>query len=144
MQQELQNNKLIDAWRWGSPKPHRFSVRSREELAMAISHHDLTQGVVAVTLSGRLTFGPISSQVETITEELLQQGKRMIIFDVAGVTGLDSTGIGSFISSYSKIAAAGGKMRMAGAPGHILGVFHITKLDAVFSFYPTIEHAAKE
>ena len=111
---------------------------------MPVSHHDLTHGVVAVTLSGRITMGPISRQIETITDELLQQGKRTIIFDLAGVTGLDSTGIGSFISCYSKINAAGGEMRMAGATGHLLDVFRITKLDAVFSFYATLGDAAKD
>jgi anti-anti-sigma factor len=111
---------------------------------MPVNHHDLAQGVVAVTLSGRVTMGSISEQIETITEELLRQGKRTIISDLAGVTGLDSTGIGSLISSYSKIAAAGGEMRMAGATGHLLDVFHITKLDCVFSFYPTLGDAAKD
>jgi anti-sigma B factor antagonist len=111
---------------------------------MAVSYHDLAPGVAAVTLSGRVTLGPIAEQIETITEELLRQGKRTIIFDLAGVTGLDSTGIGSFISSYSKIAAAGGKMRMAGATGHLVDIFRITRLDAVFSFYPTLGDAAKD
>jgi hypothetical protein len=34
-------------------------------------------------------------------------------------------------------------MRMAGAAGHLVDVFHVTKLDLVFPFYATAEAAAR-
>jgi len=46
----------------------------------------------------------------------LAEGARKIIFDLSGVTVIDSTGIGRFIASFNKIMAAGGEMRMAGLP----------------------------
>jgi anti-sigma B factor antagonist len=110
---------------------------------MKTSYDDVAPGVVAVAVSGRVILGPLSEQIVTLIDELLRQGKRTIIFDLTGVTGLDSTGIGRFISSYNKIAAAGGKMRMAGATGHVFDVFHISQLDTVFPFYATVGEAAK-
>jgi anti-anti-sigma factor len=109
---------------------------------MTISHHDLAPGVIAVTLSGRLTIGPMCGKIATLTDELLREGKRTIIFDLAGVTRLDSTGMGYFISSYKKIAAVGGEMRMAGANGRVRAVFRISRLDTLFPFYPTVPEAA--
>jgi len=109
---------------------------------MKISHDEVKPGVAAVTLSGRVILGPLSEQIVTLIDELLRQGTRTIIFDLTGVTGLDSTGIGRFISSYNKIAAAGGKMRMAGASGHVFDVFHISQLDKVFQFYATVGEAS--
>jgi anti-sigma B factor antagonist len=110
---------------------------------MEIRHDEVAPGVVAVVLSGRVTMGPASEQIVTLILELLHQGKRTIIFDLAGVTSLDSTGIGRFISSYKMIKAAGGEMRMAGATGHFFDVFHISRLDTVFPFYATAEEAAE-
>jgi len=112
-------------------------------MLMEIRLNDVAPGAVAVVLSGRVIMGPASERIVTLIEELLHQGKRTIIFDLAGVTSLDSTGIGRFISSYKMIKAADGEMRMAGATGHLFDVFHISRLDTVFPFYATAEEAAK-
>lgn len=79
----------------------------------------------------------------SLVEDLLREGKRTIIFNIASVTRIDSTGIGRFISSYHKIAAAGGEMRMAGATGTLFQAFHVSLLDTVFRFYPDVEAACK-
>jgi anti-sigma B factor antagonist len=87
--------------------------------------------------------GTESEQIVTLVDGLLRQGKSTIIFDLAGVRRLDSTGIGRFIACYNEIVASGGKMRMAGATGHLLDVFRVTRLDSVFPFYVTAEEAAR-
>lgn len=107
-----------------------------------IGRQDLGGDAVAVELSGRILMGPESEAIETLTADLLKEGKRTIVFDLSGVTGLDSTGIGRFIASYNQVAAAGGEVRMAGASQRLLHVFHINRLDTVFSFYPTVPEAA--
>ena len=112
-------------------------------MLMEISHEDVAPGVAVVRLAGRVMMGPLSEQIVTVVEDLLRQGKRTVIFDLAAVTSIDSTGIGRFISSFNKIAAAGGEMRMAGATGHLFDAFHVSLLDTVFAFYPTAEDAAK-
>jgi anti-anti-sigma factor len=112
-------------------------------MSLEISHNQLAPGVVAVTLAGKLMLGPDGEQVVSLVERLLQQGNRTIVFDLAGVAAIDSTGIGRFIASFNKIVAAGGEMRMAGATGHLFQSFHVSMLDQVFPFYPTVEEAAK-
>jgi hypothetical protein len=37
--------------------------------------------------------------------------------------------------------AVGGEMRMAGAGGHVFQSFHVSLLDKVFRFYPTVDAA---
>ena len=110
---------------------------------MEINHRELAPGVVVVAPSGRVIRGPESEQIVTIVEELLRNGTCTIIFDLAGVRSLDSTGIGRFIVCYKEILDAGSKMRMAGVTGHLVDVFHVTRLDTVFPFYATVEDAAK-
>ncbi len=75
-------------------------------------------------------------------EDLLREGKRIIIFDIAGVKALDSTGVGHFIVSYNKIVAVDGEMRMAGATGHVFQTFHVSLLDTIFPFFASAEEAA--
>jgi anti-sigma B factor antagonist len=112
-------------------------------MLMEINHRETTPGVVVIALSGRVMLGPESEQIVTLVEELLRHGKSTIIFDLAGVRSLDSTGIGRFIASYNEIVASGGKMRMAGATGRVLDVFRVARLDLMFPFYATAEEAAR-
>jgi anti-sigma B factor antagonist len=94
-----------------------------------------------VTLTGKLMLGADGEDIPNIVDGFLRQGKRTIVFDLSGVTVIDSTGIGRFIASYNKIAAAGGEMRMAGATGHLFQSFHVSLLDQVFPFFETAEQA---
>jgi len=112
-------------------------------MLMEISHNEITPGTVVIALAGKIMMGQESEQIVTLVEDLLRAGKRTIIFNIAGVTHIDSTGIGRFISSYNKIAAAGGEMRMAGAAGTLFQAFHVSMLDTVFRFYPSVEEASK-
>lgn len=110
---------------------------------MQISHEEITPAVEVITVSGKVRMGEESEQIVHLVEQLLRNGKRTIVFDVSGVTAIDSTGIGRFICSYNKIAAAGGQMRVAGAPSHLAQTFHVALLDTVFQLYPTLEEACK-
>lgn len=108
-------------------------------MSLEISHYEKIPGKVVVTLAGKLMMGSDGEPIVALVDELLRQGKRIFIFDLSGLTVIDSTGIGRFIGSYNKIAAVGGEMRMAGATGHILHSFKVSLLDQVFPFYPTVE-----
>jgi anti-sigma B factor antagonist len=108
------------------------------------SHREVVPGKVCVTLSGKLMVGAEGHRIVTLVEELLAEGKRSFIFDLSGVTVIDSTGVGHFISSFNKIMAAEGEMRMAGATGHVFHTFHVSLLDQVFPFYPTVDDAVKD
>ena len=110
---------------------------------MEISHKEVAPGVMVIAVAGRVMMGPSSEPIPHLVEDLLRQGARTIVFDLSGVTSIDSTGIGRFISSFNKILAAGGEMRMAGATGHVHEAFHISLLDTVFSFYDSVDAALK-
>jgi anti-sigma B factor antagonist len=110
-------------------------------MALAISHIDAGPESVVVTLEGKLMLGPEGEEIPAMVDGFLRQGKKTIIFDLSGLSNIDSTGIGRFIASYNKIVAAGGEMRMAGATGHLFQSFHVSLLDQVFPFYATVEEA---
>ena len=108
---------------------------------MEISHSEVAPATVVIKLAGKLMLGPEGEQIVSLVENLLGQGKRLFIFDLAGVGAIDSTGIGRFISSFNKIMAVGGEMRMAGARAHVFQSFHVSLLDKVFRFYPNVDAA---
>lgn len=108
---------------------------------LEITQNEVRPGTLVVTLTGKLMLGAEGDEVIRIVEETLKNGRRIIVFDLSSVGAIDSTGIGRFISSFNKIAAAGGEMRMAGASGHVLQSFRVSLLDKVFHFYPTVEEA---
>jgi len=112
-------------------------------MMMEMSHKECAPGAAVVTLAGKVTMGAESEQILGLVDNLLREGKRTIVFDIAGVNHIDSTGIGRFISSYHKISAAGGDMRMAGATGVLFQAFHVSMLDTVFRFFPDVEAACK-
>ena len=119
-----------------------FSVmRNLGLVPLQIDHRELSPNTVLITLSGAVMRGSESQQVEDLVGQLLGQGCRDFIFELSGVTRIDSTGIGRFISSFDKINQAGGRLHMAGATGHVRECFRVTRLDTVFPFYPDVEAA---
>jgi anti-sigma B factor antagonist len=112
-------------------------------MPLEISHKEVSPDTVVVTLTGKLMLGPAGEEIVALVETQLRQGKRIFVFDLSGVTVIDSTGIGRFIASYNKIVAADGEMRMAGAGGHVFHSFKVSLLDQVFPFFPTVEDAVR-
>ena len=108
---------------------------------LEISHAEVEPGIVVITLAGKLMLGPEGQQIEELVPRLLGEGRRRFIFEIAGLTRVDSTGIGRFISSYNKIEGAGGRMGIAGATPHLRDCFHATQLDRVFRFYADVAAA---
>src|SRR5947209_1984548 len=109
--------------------------------SMEVSHKEVAPDMVVVTIAGNVLMGPESERITTFVNDLLAQAKRIFIFDIAGITKIDSTGIGRFISSYNQVAVAGGEIRMAGAPRFVFQAFHVCRLDTVFRFYPSVDEA---
>lgn len=116
---------------------------SAVEWPKTIGRGDAASEVVVVTAVGPVTLAQKSEQIVELVDELLAAGKKTIIFDLAGVTTIDSTGIGRFIASYNKILAAGGEVRMAAATDHLSKIFHVNRLDKIFPFYATLADALK-
>ena len=111
--------------------------------SMEINHNEIAPDLVVITIAGKVMRGPESEQITTFVSDLLRQAKRKIVFNLAGVTKIDSTGIGRFIFSYNQIVAAGGEMRIAGARGFVFQAFHVCQLDTVFRFYPSVDEACQ-
>ena len=110
---------------------------------MPVEHRDWQDKTSVITLRGAMIRGPEGEQLATLVPELLKNGRKNLVFDLSGVTHIDSTGIGQFISAHHRAGEAGGEIRLAGAGGMVRDSFRVTRLDTVFQFYPTVEAACE-
>jgi anti-sigma B factor antagonist len=108
---------------------------------MEISHTGPENGVAVITLSGRVLISTGSDQISATAIRLLDEGARAIIFDLAGVTHLDSTGIGQFIATMTAGLKKNARVVMAAASAHVRESFRVTLLDKVFKFVETVDEA---
>jgi anti-sigma B factor antagonist len=109
-----------------------------------IEYERVKPGMVVVSVRGRLMLGVESHQVENLVERLLAEGERDFVFNLEGLTHIDSTGIGRFIASYNLILEVeGASLRMAAAAGSVRSAFRVTKLDTVFPFFDDVAQAQR-
>ncbi len=117
---------------------------SLKRVPLELEHREILPSTAVVKLNGKLLLGQDAARLGDLVPQLIASGHRNLVFDLHGVTHIDSTGIGRFIDAYSRLAKIGGKMRLAGASGAVRDSFHVTRLDTVFSFYPSVEDACQD
>jgi len=103
----------------------------------------LSPEIVVLEIKGRITIGRECKQLEWATDTLVREkNEKKIIFDLSGVTHLDSTGVGIIVMSAGMVKQAGGELRLAGANPHIETVLTVTSMDKLVSWTPTVAEAA--
>lgn len=108
---------------------------------MEISHEGPVDGIAVIRLAGRVLISTGSDRISSLALSLLDQGARALIFDLGGVTHLDSTGIGQFIATMSACMKKGQRIVMACANPQVRESFRVTRLDSVFQFTDTVDAA---
>lgn len=104
---------------------------------------ELEPKIAALVFSGRIMVGPQSQKIESQVGELLKRGYTAIIFELSGVSHMDSTGVGQFIASQTQVMKVGARLLLAGANPVIRDVFRVTRLDSVFRFFDDLDSALK-
>jgi anti-sigma B factor antagonist len=93
--------------------------------------------IVVLEIAGRITLGRESKQLEWAVESLVGEGRKKVIFDLSGVTSVDSTGIGIIVMSSGKLKKAGGELRVAAASPHVQEVMKMTNVDQIVGLHAT-------
>jgi len=108
---------------------------------LEIQTEDIRPGVALIHLSGKLIMGPEAASLELLVNTRLDAGARHLVFDMAQVKQIDSTGIGRFISTYGRLLQVQGTLGVAGASKVVRQSFRVTRLDTVFTFYDSVDEA---
>ena len=101
-----------------------------------------TRDVTILDLNGRLSlgealaFGPGSGLVlsETI-RELTKKDQKKILLNLAGVTYVDSSGVGQLVGALTTARNQSGDIKLLKPSVHVLDLLKTTKLDGVFDIH---------
>jgi anti-sigma B factor antagonist len=132
--------KTLPAWLIQTISHRRASERT---FMLEIQTKRLPPDIVVLEITGRITIGRECKQLEWATDNLVrEQNEKKIIFDLSGVTHMDSTGVGIIVMSAGIVKQAGGELRLAGANKHIDSVLKVTSMDKLVSWDVTVNDAA--
>jgi len=108
---------------------------------LTLQARNMDPDIVVMDLTGRITMGRESKELEWATDNLVRENKKKVVFDLGGVTHIDSTGIGIIVMCAGKLKQAGGKLLLC-AQGHVEEVLKLTSVDKVVGLHSTVASAA--
>ena len=100
------------------------------------------EGDVAVLdLKGRIRINGGTLALHRSVRCLVEEGKTKILLDLAGVTYIDSAGLGELISSRLTMTNKGGQLKLVHLTQQLQDLMTISKLLAVFDVFDNEEDA---
>jgi anti-anti-sigma factor len=113
-------------------------------MALTISSRN-DGGIAILEMTGNLTLGPrlrtFQSRIERVLTEKTCAG---LVLNFAGLTALDSAGIGELVKTHSRAASRGVSVVLVKASTHVKEVLAITRVDSLFSFADDERSALRE
>jgi anti-sigma B factor antagonist len=92
-------------------------------------------GHIIVEASGRIEYGPSCLQLRELTKRLTSDGTRYFVLNMAGISYMDSAGLGLLLSIYATIRNQGGDLKLLNVSGRVQELLKITNLTHVFEIY---------
>jgi anti-sigma B factor antagonist len=96
----------------------------------------LVGNVVIVSVTGEITLKKTNDG--TLYEKarsLVQQGHRNVLVDLAGVSFVDSAGLGELVQTSSMMRNGGGSLKLVNATPRFRELLVLTRLTSVFGVY---------
>src|SRR5436305_1269141 len=103
--------------------------------------------ITVLDMDGRITIGEGSVALRSAVRRLLEEGKKNILLNLAGVGNqkillnlagvkyIDSSGIGELIANYTTVGRGGGQLKLLNLTDKVQDLLVITKLLTVFDVY---------
>jgi anti-sigma B factor antagonist len=85
--------------------------------------------------SGKITLGEGTIAVRNTVLDILKDGGKKIIVNLADVNYIDSSGIGELVRTYITVSSGGGQLKLLSLTKKIQELLQITKLLTVFQVY---------
>lgn len=97
--------------------------------------------VTILDLNGKLMIGDGDIALRYTLSEALVAGARNLLINMAGVTMIDSSGIGELVSGYTTTADHGGRLKLCSLPPKVSDILEITQLITVFEVFDSEQEA---
>jgi len=92
--------------------------------------------VAVVDFSGKITLGEGSATLRKLVRELVENGRRKILLNLADVDYIDSSGIGELVGAYTTVRSASGELKLVYLTKRVRDIIQITRLFTVFDVQP--------
>lgn len=99
--------------------------------------------VVILDLKGKITLGEGDELLKDKVNNLVNQGQRKIILNLAEVPYVDSAGLGEIVRTYTTVSRQGGSLKLLSLTKRITDLLSITKLLTVFETFDAESDAVK-
>src|SRR5216683_1935553 len=115
-------------------------------MSLEIQQH-VGEGIVVLEMQGRITLGKEATAMREKVAELIAGTTRNLVFNLAGVDYIDSTGLGALVMCVTTLRKAGGNVKLVNLNRRNIELLVMTRLatsfeiftdegDAVGSYYP--------
>ncbi len=91
--------------------------------------------VRVISLSGKITIGSGDVKIRELINSALDDGKKLILLDLAGVTSIDSSGIGELVACYTTVTKQDGQLKLLRLSPKINDIMQVTQLITVFDVF---------
>ncbi len=95
----------------------------------------LVDGVTVLDVEGKILLGEGDIQIKQIIDDLLAQGRKKYLLNLAKVPYIDSAGLGQIIRCFTAIRKSGGVLKLLSPNARVIDLFTVTKLANVFDWY---------
>jgi anti-sigma B factor antagonist len=99
--------------------------------------------VVVLDLKGRVTLGDGDQLLKDKVNSLVNQGRKRMVLNLAGVPYIDSAGLGEIVGSYTTVSRQGGSLKLLNLTKKITDLLAITKLLTVFETFESEDEAVR-
>ncbi len=99
--------------------------------------------VTILDLKGRVRIGGDTVALHKAIRCLVEEGKTQILLNLAGVTHIDSRGLGELVSSHVTLSNKGGLIKLSHLTERLRDLMTVTKLLTVFDVYDDESEAVR-
>jgi len=93
------------------------------------------EGVTILDMKGRITVGPEATALRQAVAAAVADGVRQLVFDLAQVDFIDSTGLGAVVMCSTTLRKAGGAVKLLNLNRRNIELLVMTKLATVFETF---------
>jgi anti-anti-sigma factor len=100
-----------------------------------------TDHIIIIEASGRLVSGDEATQLRDLVKRLTSEGERFFVLNVAGISYMDSSGLGLLLSIYATVRGRGGDVKLVNVGDRVKDLLQMTKLSEVFQIFESENRA---
>jgi len=103
----------------------------------------IVEGVAVIDIFGQLKLGTGTSKVRDTVQELLRDGHKKILLNMAEILHVDSSGVGELVGCYTSVRNQGGELKLLNLSKNVRNLLQVTRLYTVFDVQEDLHQAVK-